>query len=192
MANSTSATVAANAPMGMRVTRTVRSNSSASPPVYICVRCGRIAVCTDWKSWSGARAISSTLKVKPASAAPSAPGSVALTMSGPALRNVCSLSITSNTAAAKPVPRASVNSGSPSRSTFWVVLTPKVDLVRTKGTTVRLAIGAATMPSATASCPSLIPTATATAKRQRLEASSSTRAPYAMKRWCPARKPRAK
>ena len=41
---------------------------------------------TAWKRTSGARAIISTLKMKPAAAAPS----VALTSRGPALRRVCS------------------------------------------------------------------------------------------------------
>ena len=104
--------------------------------------------------------------MNPASAAPSAPPSVAFTISGPALMNVCSLSITSSTAAANPVPCASVNSGSslgrPAGGSG-----ERCTRRRANGTTVRLAIGAATMPSATASCPSLIPTATATANRQR-------------------------
>ena len=131
--------------------------------------------------------------MNPASAAPSAPPSVAFTISGPALMNVCSLSITSSTAAANPVPCASVNSGSPAAGVLsFIGSMINRTRVRANGTTARLAIGAASMPNATASCPSLMPTATATANEQRVVASSSTRSPYAPKRWCPARKPRAK
>ena len=68
--------------MAVSVRLTLRRKGSLSPLARIRVRWGRIEVCTAWKSWSGARAISSTLKVKPASAAPRAP-SVASTSSGP-------------------------------------------------------------------------------------------------------------
>ena len=104
---------AANPAMAVSVTFTLRLNGSVSPRAPSRVRWGRIEVCTAWNSCSGARAISSTLKVKPASAAPSAPPSVALTSSGPAFRNVCSASMITSTATAKPVPLASENSGSP-------------------------------------------------------------------------------
>ena len=62
---------------------------------------------TAWKRTSGARAIINTLKMKPAAAAPS----VALTTRGPAFRRVCSETMIRSTAAAKPPPAASVNSG---------------------------------------------------------------------------------
>ena len=55
---------------------------------------------TDWKSCSGARASISTLKMKPAAAAPCRPRVI----SGPALRNACSLNMITSTAAAKPPP----------------------------------------------------------------------------------------
>ena len=107
----TSATQAAKPAIAVRVRFTLRRNGSVSPPARRRVRWGRIEVWIAWKSWSGARAISSTLKVKPASAAPP-PSAVAFTSSGPAFRNVCSQSMIRSTAAAKPAPRARVNSGS--------------------------------------------------------------------------------
>ena len=55
---------------------------------------------TAWKSCSGARAIISTLKMKPAAAAPCSPRAI----SGPALRKACSLNMITSTAAAKPPP----------------------------------------------------------------------------------------
>ena len=55
---------------------------------------------TAWKSCSGARASISTLKMKPAAAAPCRPRMT----SGPALRKACSENMITSTAAAKPPP----------------------------------------------------------------------------------------
>ena len=55
---------------------------------------------TAWKSCSGARASISTLKMKPAAAAPCRPRVI----NGPALRNACSENMITSTAAAKPPP----------------------------------------------------------------------------------------
>ena len=96
-----------------RTIRTVRRNSrspSAVPLVWSFVRCGRMLVETAWKSCSGARAIISTLKMKPAAAAPWRPRMT----SGPALRKACSLNMITRTAAAKPVPLSSEKSASDS------------------------------------------------------------------------------
>ena len=165
----------------MSVRFTLRRNGSVSPPARRRVRWGRIEVCTAWKSCSGARAISSTLKVKPASAAPRAP-SAASTSSGPALRKVCSLSMIASTATAKPVPCASVNSGSVpacsgSGSSSATGAATRSRRPSAQGTTASDTIGAAAMPSATTSWPSAIPTATASANRQRELASISTSPP---------------
>ena len=73
---------------------------SGSSEVWRLVRWGRIEVETDWKSCSGARASISTLKMKPASAAPWRPRMI----SGPALRKACSENMIRRTAAAKPPP----------------------------------------------------------------------------------------
>ncbi len=146
---------------------------------------------TAWKRTSGARAIISTLKMKPAAAAPSE----ARTSSGPAFRSVCSLTMISSTAAAKPPPAASVNSDSPDAGADGVAgarLRATARPAKASGTTVRLSTGAATIPSATAVCPLAIPTATARANDIRAVDSASSRAPYRPKRRLPARKPRAK
>ncbi len=183
--------------MAVSVTFTLRLNGSVSPRAPRRVRWGRIEVCTAWNSCSGARAISSTLKVKPASAAPSAPPSVALTSSGPAFRNVCSASMITSTATAKPVPLASENSGSPpgsiaATSSRWRASAPASSSLMGRagarvrasasGTTARETIGAAAMPSATTDRPSAMPTATATANSTREQASISTSAPYSPNR----------
>ncbi len=55
---------------------------------------------TDWNSCSGARASISTLKMKPAAAAPCRPR----VTSGPALRKACSENMITSTAAANPPP----------------------------------------------------------------------------------------
>ncbi len=66
-------------------------------------RCGSSEVCTDWKSCSGARAISSALKTTPAIALPDA----AATVRTAALSSVCSASWTPATERAKPLPSRS-------------------------------------------------------------------------------------
>ena len=128
----------------------------------------------------------------PASAAPRAPSSLASISSGPALRKVCSQTMISSTAAAKPVPRASVNSGSRAdgssraAASSWAgagssaVGAPAGGASRRAsagGTTASDTIGAAAIPSATAVWPSAIPIATASANRQRELASMRTSPP---------------
>jgi hypothetical protein len=139
------------------------ASSPRSPPrERSLVRWGRRLVATAWNSTSGARATISTLKMKPAAAAPSAP----FTSSGPALRKVCSLSMISNTAAAKPPPWASENSSSPgglAATGAGVGRTPR----KASGITRRLKAGAAATPRATTSCPSATPTATTRANATR-------------------------
>ena len=108
----TSPVKAANAATAQSVERTDRRKASSPSPVAPerrRVRWGSRLVATAWKSCSGARAIISTLKMKPAAAALV----VAFTSSGPAFRNACSLSMITSTAAAKPLPWASVKAGAP-------------------------------------------------------------------------------
>ena len=182
----TSATAAAKPAMATSVTFTLRRNGSPSSPALSRVRWGRIDVCTAWKSCSGARAISSTLNANPARAAPSAPPSVALTSSGPALRNVCSQSMISSTATANPAPWERVNwpsrSGSSSRAAGG-----GRRCIRATGTTTSDSNGAAAMPSATNVCPDAIPIATASANSARQLASMNTSPPYSVNWRCPAR-----
>ena len=146
---------------------------------------------TAWKSCSGARAIISTLKMKPAAAAPCRPR----TTSGPALRKACSLNMITSTAAAKPPPLAIETEESSSS-------------VACGGGAVRFALGApgegerhdhqarapgaATIPIATADWPLSMLTATSTAKIVRKHDSERISATKRPKRLLPARKPRAK
>ena len=202
----TSATDPAKPAIAVSVTFTLRLKGSVSPRAPSRVRWGRIEVWMAWKSCSGARAISSTLKTKPASAAPPLL-SVALTSSGPAFRKVCSESMIASTATANPVPWESVNSGSPPGSPAEASSSMRASAeafcpatgagagrahLTATGTTASDAIGAAAMPSATTDCPSASPTATTSANMTRDRASISTSAPYRPKRRWPARKPRAK
>ena len=151
----------------------IRNASSpvASPRVRSRVRWGRRLAATAWKSSSGARATISTLKMNPAAAASTA----ARTNSAPELTSTCSESIISSTAAAKAPPRASVNSSpasvGPSR---WDVGWRRWRAIA-NGSTVMLASGATAIPSATASTPSAIPTATATGNISREPPSSTSR-----------------
>ena len=80
----------------------------------------------------------------------------------------------SSTAAANPVPCASVNSGSPAAAGSGSAASERAGAARcaaaapsAHGTTESDTIGAAAMPSATGDWPSAIPTATASANRQR-------------------------
>ena len=106
---------------------------------------------------------------------------MAFTSSGPAFRKVCSQSMIRSTAAAKPVPRASVNwpssAGSEEGSAEGASGRGRILLASAGGTTASETIGAATMPSATADWPSAIPIATASANRQRELASIRTSPP---------------
>ena len=105
--------------------------------------------------------------MKPARAAPAAPASVALTSSGPALRNVCSASMISSTATAKPAPLERVNS--PSSSEGAVSRTASIERAlrpSASGTTASDSRGAAAMPSATTAWPEAMPTVTASANMQ--------------------------
>ena len=157
--------IPANAAMARIVTVTDALKSSSAPSARRRVRWGRRLVETAWNSWRGARAIIRMLKMYPAAAAPALP----LTRSGPAFRNACSLSMIRNTAAAKPPPWASVNSASAGRSPSASALPPCSASAfagaprrrNANGTTMRDSVGAATIPSATASWPVAIPTATA-------------------------------
>ncbi len=169
--------------MAASVTFTLRRNGSVSPRAPSRVRWGRIEVCTAWNSCSGARAISSTLKVKPASAAPSAP-SVAFTSSGPALRKVCSASMISEhrhreagavgerELGLAPSSSAALGASAPPLGHLGPGRRPSAH-----GTTASDTIGAAAMPSATTDWPEAIPTATASANSTREHASISTSPP---------------
>jgi hypothetical protein len=114
--------------------------------------------------------------MKPAAAGPSD----ALSSSGPAFMNVCSLSMITSTAAANPPPWASVNSapaGRPGATIRSGVARRPERRARSAiaiGTMIRLRSGPATIPSASADCPEAIPTATATANETRESASISS------------------
>ena len=132
-------------------------------------RWGSSEPCTAWNSCSGARAISSTLNTKPATAASLAVRSVVSTA---ALSSVCSASMIASTATAKRPPRATLSSSSSRRgppARGW--------RANASGTTTSDTNGAAAMPSATAVCPSAIPTATASANISRDVASRNTSPP---------------
>ena len=129
---------------------------------------------TAWKSCSGARAIISTLKMKPAAAAPSMPRVI----SGPALRKACSLNMITNTAAANPPPSFIVKSdesavssaslpgaaswGSGRRSCAFFARRSKAN-----GTTIRLRGGRGDDPDRDPDWPLSRLTATSTANRVR-------------------------
>ena len=144
---------------------------------------------TDWNSCSGARASISTLKMKPAAAAPWRPRVI----SGPALRKACSLNMISSTAAAKPPPSAKEKCSSSSVATGGgASACCLARRAKAKGTTSRLRAGAAVMPIATADWPLRTLTATSTAKIVRKQDSERISATNRPKRCWPARKPRAK
>ncbi len=148
---------------------------------------------TDWNSCSGARASISTLKMKPAAAAPWRPRVI----SGPALRNACSLNMITSTAGSEPAAlgEREVLLRPRLRSERWRRLPrPAVFARRAKanGTTSRLSAGAAVMPIATADWPLRTLTATKTAKIVRKQDSERISATKRPKRCWPARKPRAK
>ncbi len=146
---------------------------------------------TDWNSCSGARASISTLKMKPAAAAPWRPRVI----SGPALRKACSLNMITSTAAAKPPPSAQrevlVSSSLRDR---WRRLSACCFARRAKAKRddQQAQAGAATMPIATADWPLRMLTATSTAKSVRKQDSERISAMNRPKRCWPARKPRAK
>ncbi len=172
------------------------------------VRWGSSDVWIAWKSCSGARAISRTLKTMPASATSLA---VASTVSTAAFRSACSESMIAETKIAKPPPRRSERSSCAAVSCTPSVPGPAsaasasstvigaswaigigVRRAKAAGTTTSETSGAAAMPSATALWPLAIPTATASAKQRRESDSISTSPPNSPKRWCPASQPRAK
>ena len=99
------------------VMRTARRASARPARASRPARWGSSEPWTAWKSCSGARAISSTLKTKPATTASSAVRSVVSTA---ALSSVCSASMIASTAIAKRPPRATPRSSprprSPARS----------------------------------------------------------------------------
>ena len=174
--------------------RTERWNSSSLPGsslVWRLVRWGRMLVETAWKSCSGARAIISTLKMKPAAAAPCRPRMT----SGPALRKACSLNMITSTAAAKPPPLAIETEdvlvacrcgGAGGARRAWRGGRRRRE--RPSGESA----GAATIPIATADWPLRMLTATSTAKIVRKHDSERISATKRPKRLLPARKPRAK
>ena len=127
-------------------------------------RWGRSEVWIAWKSCSGARVMSRTLNTKPASAASAAVASTAIT--GP-LSSACSATMIASTAPANPAP-SRIEPRSPSGP-------PRRSIAH--GTTSSETSGAAAMPSATTPCPDAMPTATASANRQREQDSSSTSPP---------------
>ena len=152
------------------MTRIARANSACPSRASSPARWGRSEPWIAWKSCSGARAISSTLNTKPATALSA---EVQSTSSTPALSSVCSATITASTASAKRPPRASPSASASAR------FSPDAGGRRENahGTTISEKNGAAAIPSATAVCPWAMPTATATANASREHASRNTSPP---------------
>src|SRR3954468_7659328 len=201
-ASSASETAAANEAVALSVAAAARRKPGTSSVAESSVRCGRIAVWIAWNSISGARAINTTLKAKPAMAVASAPAAD-FTIRGPAFRKACSHTMIRSTAVANPAPCASVNSvsagGSSSAATSAAsaTRTSRTDVARTRrpnahGTTSSDSTGATAIPVATNDCDVATPTTASRANVQRETDSTKTSAPYSANRRVPARKPRAK
>ena len=154
--------------MAATVIRIARANASWPSVASRPARWGSSEVWIDWNSCSGARAMSRTLKTMPASAASAA---VASTVSTAALSSVCSASMIPATASAKPAGSRLAASLGPR-----LARPPRVRR-SAHGMTISETNGAAAMPSATASWPSAIPTATSDREQKREIDSMSTSPP---------------